>query len=479
LNGIPYIKLSELTQKIEFTIKQSVGAATWWIVAEISGHKYYPSQERHYFEFIEKTAGLAEPVARLRGVSWRNSAQAIRHFEMVTGQKFTSGVQVLANVKLEFHPSYGLTLVLIGIDHSFTLGNLEKQRRETLLRLVAENPESIQQSGEEFITWNKKIVLPLVFHRVAVIGSQNSEGLTDFMHTISSNQFGYQFSIDIYPSSVQGATAEKELVSRLVTIFLSGKKYDAVVIIRGGGSRTDFLVFDSYELAKAVAKFPVPVITGIGHHKDVSIVDLMANASTKTPTRAAEFIISHNRTFEDAVLALQTTVVIKAQQLLAQDLQGIQSFNAIIINRSFRFISRDKDNLNQLNQVIINKTKAIIYTRQTKLVSLLNQLLSKPKIITAGRVGELAHMSQRLKSTLKQFIFRQDHLLKHYSTLINLMDPVQLLKKGFALIIKNGRIIKDGEMIAPGNDVNIAMHDYTIKTSVISKSKTDATNANL
>ena len=479
MDGIPYIKLSELTQKIESTIKQSLGKATWWIVAEISGHKYYSDQERHYFEFIEKAAGQADPVARLRGVSWRNSAHTIRHFELVTGQKFTSGVQVLANVKLEFHQSYGLSLVLIDIDHSFTLGNLEKQRRETLLRLVAENPESIQLSGEEFVTWNKKLSLPLVFQNLAVIGSQNSEGLTDFMHTISSNQFGYQFSIDLYPSSVQGAAAEKELVSRLVTIFLSGKKYDVVVIIRGGGSRSDFLVFDSYELAKAVAKFPVPVITGIGHHKDVSIVDLMANTSTKTPTRAAEFIISHNRAFEDAVLDLQMSAVIKSQQLLAQGLQGIQSFNAVIINRAFRFISLDKDNLNQLNQVIINKTKTILYNRQTKLVSLLNQLLSKPKIITAGRVAEIAQASLSIKSAVKLFVNSQDHSLKHYNSLVNLMNPVQLLKKGFALIFKNGRIIKDGEMISPGNDVSIAMHDYTIKANVISKSKTDATNSNL
>ena len=263
MNEIKHIKLSELTKKIADIINQSFGTASHWIVAEISSHKFYENQDRHYFEFIEKVEGANDPIAKVRGVSWFGGSQNIKVFEKETGQKFTNGVQVLVNVKVEFHQAYGFSLVLIDIDQSFILGNLEKQRRNTLLRLVAENPDSIQKVGEEYVTKNKKVKLPVVIQKIAIIGSPNSEGYTDFTHTVNNNQFNYKFSIDIYQSSVQGAASEKELINKLIAIFNSGIKYDCAVIIRGGGSKTDFIVFDSYGLSRAIARFPIPVIAGI------------------------------------------------------------------------------------------------------------------------------------------------------------------------------------------------------------------------
>ncbi|HEX8515170.1 MAG TPA: exodeoxyribonuclease VII large subunit [Bacteroidia bacterium] len=304
---IQHIKLSDLTKKVEEAIKNTFGSEFYWIVAEISTHKFYPNNDRHYFEFIEKVEGEMDPVAKVKGVSWQSGSQCIKLFEKDTGQVFTNGVQVLVKVKVEYQSAFGLQLVLLDIDSSFTLGNLEKQRRETLERLVKENPDSIKKIGEEYFTKNKAIKLNAVIQNIAIIGSPNSEGYTDFTHTITNNQFHYKFAIDIYQSSVQGMEAEKELVNKLVFVFQNSTKYDCVVIIRGGGAKTDFLVFDTYNLARAVARFPIPIITGLGHHKDVSVVDLMVHTSTKTPTKAAEFIISHNRAFEDSIQFFKRT----------------------------------------------------------------------------------------------------------------------------------------------------------------------------
>lgn len=477
MNEIKHIKLSELTKRIAEVINQSFGTVFYWIVAEISNHKFYPNQDRHYFEFIEKVEGTNDPIAKVRGVSWFRGSQNIKVFEKETGQKFTNGVQVLVKVKVEFHQAYGFSLVLIDIDQSFTLGNLEKQRRETLLRLVAENPDSIQKVDEEYVTKNKKINLPVVIQKIAIIGSPNSEGYTDFTHTINNNQFNYKFSIDIYQSSVQGAASEKELINKLIAIFNSGIKYDCVVIIRGGGSKTDFIVFDSYGLSRAIARFPVPVIAGIGHHKDVSIVDLMANTSIKTPTKAAEFIISHNRNFEDAIIILQKTVVIKSQQLLSHALQGINSANVVLINKSRTIISHYKDKLYDFNQIVVNKTKTILYSRQTNLVSLLNQLLSKPKIITANKQSDLNNSLANLKIFSKKYLVLKQGYLGHYASVIKLVSPENTLKRGFAIISHKGTILKNGESISIDADLKITMQDYNINTKVISKTKSNGTES--
>lgn len=469
---IPYIKLSDLTRQVEAVIRQTFDGL-YWIVAEISGHKFYPNQDRHYFELVEKAPGQADPVAKVKGIAWSSGSQNIKLFEQATGQNFTNGLQVLIRVRVEFHPAYGLSLILNEIDPYFTLGNLEKQRRETLQRLVAENPDFIQQNGEEYLTKNKSLPLNCVIQNIAIIGSPNSEGYTDFTHTITSNQFGYRFNIDIYQSSVQGSEAERELVGKLIAIFESGKKYDCVVIIRGGGAKTDFLVFDSYGLSKAVAKFPVPVITGLGHHKDVSIVDLMAHTSTKTPTKAAEFIISHNRTFEDGLLKLRQAVIIRSQQLIGSTKSGIHAANLIIVNKSRALLHHHKDSLAGYQRTVVSETRSRMYNNRAELISLLNQLSSQPKIILAHQRSGLTHLAENLRAFTGKYVRRQQTSLEHYGSLIRLMSPESILRKGFAIVSHKGEIVKDAGGIQTGDELQIVMSEDTISTRVTSKTKKD------
>jgi exodeoxyribonuclease VII large subunit len=472
LAEIAHIKLSDLTRSVEDVIKQSF-SSTYWIIAEISSHKFYPNQDRHYFDFVEKEEGKNDPIAKVAGRSWYQGSQTLKLFEKETGQTFTSGLQVLVNVKVEFHQAFGFALTLLDIDQAFTLGNLEKQRRETLARLVAENPDAIQKVGEEYRTRNKSISFKPVIQNIAVVGSPNSEGYTDFTHTLSSNQFKYKISVDIYQSSVQGAGVETELVNRLIEIHKSGKPYDTVVIIRGGGAKTDFLVFDTYQLARAVARFPIPIITGIGHHKDVSIVDLMTHTTTKTPTKAAEFIISHNHNFEDSIILLQKNVAIKAQQMLANASQKINNTNLVIVNKTRTFLAHYKEGLANFNQIVVNKTKTILYNRQTNLVNLLNNILSRPKIITANRNNDLVNIINNLKVFTTSYFKNQRGYVGHYAEVVKLMHPENILKKGFAIVKRKGTIIKSPESILAGEDLTITMETFDINTKVISKTPTN------
>ena len=379
----------------------------------------------------------------------------------------------MVKVSVEFHSSFGFQLILKDIDQSFTLGNLEKQRRLTLERLVNENPAFVQRVGDEYHTKNKSILFNKVIQTIAIIGSPNSDGYVDFTHTINSSQYNYKFAIDIYQSSVQGAEAEKELINKLVAIHQSGRKYDCVVIIRGGGARADFVVFDSYNLARAVAKFPIPIITGIGHHKDISIVDLLVKASTKTPTKAAEFILAHNRSFEESVIQSQKFIVIRAQQLLGNAQQKLNFTNVSVMNQSSVFLNLLKDKLSNYNQSIVNQSKTILYKRQTNLVSLLNQLLSKPQIVTANKKNNLQNITNNLHSFTAKFLSNQKGYLGHFESLIKMMSPQNILKKGFAIVSNKQKILKNANSIEVGNELTITMETFHIQTKVLSKTPND------
>lgn len=478
MSEIQHIKLSDLTKKIEEHIRQSFGTQLHWIVAEINGHKFYPNQDRHYFEFVEKIEGQNVETAKVRGIAWREGHQNIKYFEENTGQQFTNGLQVLVKVKVEFNSIHGFQLILLDIDQSFTLGNLEKQRRETLLKLVTDNPGYISKVGEQYITKNKKLKLNLVLQKIALIASPNSEGYNDFIHTIKNNQYGFKFHIDEYQSSVQGALAENELANTLVKIFESKINYDCVVIIRGGGSKTDFLVFDTYLVARYVARFPIPIITGIGHHKDVSITDLMANTVTKTPTKSAELIISHNRFFEESVLQSQKNIIIKSQQLLSHSQKEINALNTAIINNARNEINVFKDRLANFNQIVINKTKTILYNKQSNLINLLGQITSRPLMVINNKSKDLSHVISNLKLFSNKYMVNQNGYLGHYKSVVNLLSPAKTLRRGFAIISQKGKVLKDSQNIDIGSSLTITLSDSEINTTVNSKTKKDG-NSNL
>jgi exodeoxyribonuclease VII large subunit len=474
LTEIQHIKLSELTQQVRDVMRGSF-PDSYWIVAEVSGHKFYPNNDRHYFELVEKAEGSNEPIAKVNARAWFEGSQTIHQFETVTGQKFTTNLQVLIRVKVEFHPAHGFALILVDIDPSFTLGNLERQRLETLQRLVDENPDAVRKLGDEYITRNKNLPLNPVIQHIAIIGSPNSEGYVDFTHTLQHNQHGYQFNIDIYQSSVQGMAAEKELVNRFIDIHASEKKYDCVVLIRGGGAKTDFLVFDTYQLSRVAARFPIPIITGLGHHKDVSIVDLMVHTSVKTPTKAAEFIIAHNRRFEEEILVMQRTIIIKSQQLVAEQVHDINTTQVFIMNQTRLLVNHHQDQMQGFKQAITRQGTALLQKQQTSIHGLINAIKSGTKITVTHEQMEIKNRTEKIKTFSNKFLTNQKTKMDNFHSMIKIMDPKNILKKGFAMVVQDGKIISDPQNIQPGSEITVVMEKYDIDTQVISTKKNGTT----
>lgn len=441
------IRLSELTEQIRQAIDGFFGSRTFWVIADVTSHTYKSQSNYHYFELVEKDRLSAKILTKISGRAWGNASVNISNFEQATGQKFTNDINVLVQVAVQYNPAFGLQLNLVDIDTRFTLGRFEQQRKETLERLLRENPDFIQKSGDQYFTRNNTLSLNKVIQHIAVISSATSAGYQDFKHTLDHNSFGYRFQVDDYFTLVQGEANARQFLAKIVEVFQSGKAYDALLIIRGGGAQTDFLIFDNYELSRAIAKFPVPVITGIGHQKNETIADLMAHTATKTPTKAAELIIAHNRAFEENLLGLQKMVLIKTYQL----------------------INYHKDRLTQLNQLTIRTTRNLLHEQHRNIFNLSRQVLTSPKIIISNRQKDLNNVISNIQSYNRMYFANKRGYIGHFQSVVRLMSPQNILNKGFAILKVNGKIAANADQIAAGTELTVRLATAEIKTTVNTK----------
>jgi exodeoxyribonuclease VII large subunit len=448
LTGRSILKLSDLTQKIQKTIEGAFLGDQFWIIADVSSHTFRADTNFHYFELLEKDGQSSRIVAKAAARAWGSAAIHIKNFELATGQVFRNDINVLLLVSVQYHATYGLQINVVDIDTNFTLGKFEQERNATLMKLVRDNPGFIQKRGNEFVTKNNLLCLNKVIQRIAVITSETSAGYQDFHHTLTTNVYRYTFDLHTYFAKVQGAINSRELLLRLIEVYESGISYDAVVVIRGGGSQSDFLIFENYELSRAVAKFPIPIITGIGHQKNETIVDLMAHTATKTPTKAAELIIAHNRAFEESLLQLQQLIVIKGQQMFLVKNQILSQLKSIIVNEALTLLQRNQRHLSHISGLFINRPKM--------------QLRQEGKNIN--------HLIDNIRTSSRQLLKRKSFNLAHHQTVVNLMSPRNILSKGFAIMEIEGNIISKADLIVPGKELTIRLIDAKIKTIVTSKS---------
>jgi exodeoxyribonuclease VII large subunit len=442
-----HLKLSQLTKQIQGTIEGAFADKTFWVIADVTSHVFKLSTSVHYFDLVEKEKNSSAISAKMPCRAWGNASVKISNFEKVTGQKFENNINVLVLVSVGFKAAYGLQLHLLDIDSTYTLGHFEKQKTATLERLLSQNPQSIRRVDNVYHTKNKSLKFNSVLQRIALITSSTSAGYQDFIHTLETNALGYRYTVSDYFTLVQGEANARSFVRKLIEIYESGVPYDAVVIIRGGGAQTDFLMFDNYELSRAIAKFPIPVITGIGHHKNETISDLMAHTSTNTPTKAAELLLAHNRLFEETIINAQRHIIIKTQKTF----------------------SLHSSKLNTLKSQLASDVFGVLQAHQRRLLSLSGSISAFPRMILTGNHRALASMASSIEPNINALIQAKRTTLSHYSSLINLMSPQTILNKGFAILKINDKILSSADQVEQGMELNIQMATQEIKSIVTSK----------
>jgi exodeoxyribonuclease VII large subunit len=442
-----HLKLSDLTREIQAIVEGAFADRTFWVIADITNHTFKFSTSVHYFDLVEKDNNSSAISAKVACRAWGNASVKISNFEKITGQKFENNINVLVLVSVGFKSAYGLQLHLLDIDSTYTLGHFEKQRAATLERLVSANPDSIRKIGNVYYTKNKSLSFGSVLQRIALITSSTSAGYQDFMHILETNSPGYRYDVSPYFTLVQGEVNTKGFVRKLIEIFESGVPYDAVVIIRGGGAQTDFLLFDNYELSRAIAKFPIPIIIGIGHHKNESISDLMAHTSTNTPTKAAELLIAHNRMFEESVLNAQKEIIIRTQKIF----------------------SWHSNKLNSLKSHLASDVFGLLQGHQRSLINLSASITAFPRMILSGHLRVLTSMAISIEPNVSALIKAEQSNLVHYTSLVNSMSPQNILNKGFAILKVNGKIVNNADQVEPGTELRIQMAAQEITSVVTSK----------
>jgi exodeoxyribonuclease VII large subunit len=443
-----FLRLSQLASKIEEVVNGSFSNMTYWVIADLTNHTFKRQTNYHYFELVEKHADSSRIIAKISGKAWGPASANILNFEKITGQKFTNNIQLLLQVSVQYSPSFGLQLNLLDVDVNFTLGQFQRQRALTLLKLVNENSGFIRKVGDTYLTKNNQLSLNKVIRKIAVISSETSAGYQDFRHTLIHNSYGYKFNIDDYFTLIQGDLNAKRLVSKIIEVYSSGIQYDLVVIIRGGGSQTDFLIFDNYEVCRAIAKFPIPIVTGIGHQKNESISDLVAHTSTKTPTQTAEFILAHNRAFEESLLNMQKTIIIRTQQQLSREKQKLSSVKSQLI----------KDMLSLLNHHKIQLEKSAV------------KVVMFPQVNLSDLRRSLLYTQLSIENYTRLFFIQKEKSLNHFASLMKIMNPQNILNKGFALVKINGEIVSNTDDVNVGMEVSIQLASTELRTVVKSKS---------
>jgi exodeoxyribonuclease VII large subunit len=467
------MRLSELSARVTRAIEDAFSYTSFWVIADVTNHTYKSQKDYHYFELVEKAEGSNALLARFSGSAWGTGSQKIAAFEKVTGQRFTAGLNVLVKVTIKHQAVYGLQLTLQDIDINFTLGALEQQRQATIARLVKENPEHIRLDGGRLRTSNQELALNRVVQRIAVISSSTSAGFEDFEHTLKNNSFGYAFTVDPYFALIQGDNNAGKLVDKIVEVYRSGKAYDALVIIRGGGAQTDFLIFDHYLVARAIARFPIPVVTGIGHQKNETLCDLVAHTATKTPTKVAEFIIARNQDFEQGLLGLQKSLVIQSQWLLAAENRKLGTVRTNMTGNARNMLSRHKDALVRGNQVITNTTKSILYKHKASLNSMTGKLSLGPQRQLYKHQTGLENVCRNLKTFSSLQLKSQQTRLSYYASLLKLMSPENILNKGFAIVKVKGKIASVAENIRPGQEISVILASQELTATVTAKKEYD------
>lgn len=427
------LSLTELNQHVRDIIQINM-PETYWLRAETSDVR--ENQNGHcYLEFIEKKPNTHTIVARARGIIWSNVYRLIADaFLAETGQPFASGLNVLVRVSVQFHELYGYSLTVHDIEPAYTLGEIAKNRQLTLSKL--------EKDG--LLTLNKELALPELANRIAVISSPTAAGYEDFRDQLDKNEQGFIFYTKLFPAIMQGERCEASIISALEKIFEHKQKFDAVAIIRGGGATSDLSCFDSYELAFHCTQFPLPIISGIGHERDVTVLDAIAHTRAKTPTAVAEFLIDHTS--------------ITASQLF--DLQHR------IIKESTTTINEEKAHLHLLSKDLIHLSRMRIESETNDITFKGGKMKHQIVNFLQSESSHLHETGRNIKHGLATFVQKERHDLSSKAQYIEMVSPQSILKRGYTLTLKNGKIIKSKTALNPQDIIETYFHDGSIQSEI-------------
>lgn len=413
------LSLFELTSMVSMVVAESL-PEQYWVEAEVMS-----VQERNghcFMQFVQKDIHGSTPVAQASAKCWRSQWIPVSaKFQRATGSVVSPGMHILAKVKIEFHPTYGFSLIVVDIDPAYTMGDMERRRQEIIQQLKEEGVFDLQH----------ELSLPLFCQNIAVISSPAAAGYGDFCNQIENNEYGFHFNVTLFPAIMQGEQVEETVCNALDRIYKTVSEesasfgsscFDCVVIIRGGGAVADMSGFDTLKLAENVVNFPLPIITGIGHDRDESILDMISCHKVKTPTAAATLLVDRLAVVLGRIEEAQTTILNSVTLAVERHMKNVDVLSERIISNVTLYQTMAKNRLDRIFMTLTNDVR--------------NRLMSDKH--------RLEMLNQRLKA----------------------MDPKLLLKRGFSMTLHNGNIVKDASRLKGGDEIETILSKGSVKSIV-------------
>lgn len=426
------LSLAELNSLVRQSLELTM-PDTYWVRAEISELRVAVNGHC-YMELVEHDERSGQIAAKARANCWRNTYAFLRpRFEKESGQRLQAGISVLVEVQVSFHPQYGYALVITDIDPTFSLGDAARRRQAIV--------EQLKEDG--VFTMNRELSLPCPIRRVAIISSESAAGYGDFCNQLA--QSGLPFELQLFPAIMQGDQVEDSIISALNEIADCLEDWDAVVIIRGGGAVTDLNGYESYALAANVAQFPLPVITGIGHERDETVIDLVAHTRLKTPTAVAAFLIEQWQG--------QLEVLLRLEQRLTNAVQ--------------RRLSTEALHLVQLDNALSQIATSYIMRARKELTSFHTRLSAATYRSLSHKQSQYSSKEQRLQAATTSLIAKQRHKLEIMEQSLKLADPKHILKLGYSITRIGGKSVRSATDLASGDTITTTLADGEINSQVL------------
>ena len=424
--------LSQFTEAIGNTVRSNPALQRTWVMAELSDVRY--NGGHCYMELIEKTAA-GQTVAKLRAAIWANQVQGIRgKFYHATGRDVQSGLKVMLQGSITHHNVYGLSFVVYDIDPSYTLGDMERMRREILERL--------QREG--VLGMNKMLAMPPAPQRIAVISAEGAAGYGDFMNQLTGNSDGFVFYPHLFGAVMQGDRTSASVRAALDYIEQTIDLWDCVVIIRGGGATTDLNGFDDYELARAVATFPLPIVVGIGHERDRTVLDEIAHTRCKTPTAVAAFFIDTLRASFDRVGSM---------------VDWISRFSTDRIQGEQRRLANAEAMIPTLAKARIDAARALLEREMTRIPVLVDSRVKEANV-------RLDSLRQQLVTASATVLEKAQSKIEKYEGMVDVLSPQNTLRRGYSITRVDGKAVTEASALKAGQTIETQLKDGTIISTV-------------
>ena len=409
---------------------------SYWVEAELSEVR---ERSGHcYMELVQKDLTGNSTVARASARCWRSTWASVRPgFEQVTGEHFRAGLKVLLQVHAQFHENFGFSWIVTDIDPAYTLGDMARRRQE-IIRILKE---------EGVFDLNKELCLSLFASRIAVVSSESAAGYGDFCNQLDTNAYGFAFSVRLFPAVMQGERTEGSIISALDAINSEADDFDCVVIIRGGGAVSDLSAFDSLALAENVANFPLPVITGIGHERDESVLDMVANKRVKTPTAAAALLIENLKHTYDRIVQAQERISVSVSRRMDYERVRLERVSGRI-------------------PVLFSLVKT---RQQARIDSLFARVGAAAGRIVAEERLRLDRLSVALAPAVRQRLSAENHRLELLGQRISAVDPAILLRRGYSITLHNGCAVYSPDQLSDGDVIETRLAEGNVRSVVRNK----------